>query len=98
MSPAADEVYEGTVRLVVETDGYAKEVISFVSELRQNPQLRLLRLVASQYRDGMDIWLGLREPLPLRSILSQIEGVAQVTTLDEPTDEGEHLLAVSLRN
>jgi CheY-like chemotaxis protein len=58
-------IYEGAVRLVVTTPGPVRNLISFVSELRQNPQFRLLRLVANQDKEGMDIWLGLREPLPL---------------------------------
>jgi DNA-binding response OmpR family regulator len=40
------EVYEGTIRLMVKTTGSIRRMISFVDELRQNPQFQLLRLVS----------------------------------------------------
>lgn len=90
--------YEGTVRLAVTTPGPARNLINFVSELRQNPQFRLLRLVASQDKEsGMDIWLGLREPLPLESVLMEVSGVAEVTVPSEASpEEKERLLSVTL--
>ena len=78
-------IYEGTVRLMVTTPGAVSGLLNFVGELRQNPGFRLLRLVANQNREGMDIWLGLREPLSLRTVLLEMEGVSQVTTPDDPT-------------
>jgi hypothetical protein len=92
-------IYEGVVRLVVTTPGPVRNLISFGSELRQNPQFRLLRLVANQDKEGMDIWLGLREPLPLESVLMGIPGVAEVTAPDEaPPEEKERLLRVTLQD
>jgi hypothetical protein len=76
-----------------------RNLISFVSELRQNPQFRLLRLVANQDKEGMDIWLGLREPLPLESVLLGLLGVAEVTASGETALEGkERLLRVTLHD
>jgi CheY-like chemotaxis protein len=96
--PVDRGVYEGTVRLVVITPGPVRNLISFVSELRQNPQFRLLRLVASQDKEGsMDIWLGLREPLPLETVLMGMPGVAEVTApADVSPEEKERLLRVAL--
>ena len=83
--------YEGTVRLMVTTPGKVSGLLAFVGELRQNPGFRLLRLVANQSREGMDIWLGLREPLLLRTVLLKIEGVSQVTAPAEPNSNDSEL-------
>ena len=92
-----DGVYEGTVRLMVTTPGAVSSLLAFVGELRQNPGFRLLRLVANQSREGMDIWLGLREPLSLRTILQGIEGVSRVTTPAVPdSNDGEPSIRVFL--
>ena len=71
------EVYEGTVRLNVELEGQVRLVVSFVTELRFNSHLRMLRLVANP-PESVDIWLALREPLKLKQILAQMEEVAEV--------------------
>ena len=83
---AGGGLYEGTVRLMVTSSGPVKNLLNFVGELRQNTQLRLLRLVASQRSESMDIWLGLREPLHLIQILEDIPGVSQVTALPDSGD------------
>ena len=67
--------FEGTVRLNVEAPGCIKEIVHFVRELRQKPELRLLRLVGNN-KEGVDIWLGLREPLRIKMILPKIDGVS----------------------
>jgi DNA-binding response OmpR family regulator len=84
-----DAFYEGTVRLTVTTLGAVSHLINFVSELRQNSRFRLLRLVANQHKEGMDIWLGLREPLLLRSALGEVKGVSEVTVSPEVPSENE---------
>ena len=91
------EQYEGTVRLIVSSSGPVKNLLSFVGELRQNTQLRLLRLVANQRSESMDIWLGLREPLQLITILGEIPGVSQVDALpDQGGDEEERRVTVAV--
>jgi hypothetical protein len=91
-----EEVYEGTVRLNVEANGCIRQVVRFVRELRQKPQVRLLRLVGNN-REGVDIWLGLREPLRLRKMLPEIEGVSiMATSLMQPSAGRERLLYVRL--
>lgn len=100
-SPADDEVYdqdlyEGTVRISIEADACISRVVQFVRELRQKPQFRLLRLVGNK-KSGVNIWLGLREPLDLKKILPQIEGVTRVRTLSATAPDGkERLIAVQL--
>ena len=92
-----NELYEGTVRLIVTSSGPVKNLLSFVGELRQNTQLRLLRLVANQRSESMDIWLGLREPLQLITILGEIPGVSQVAALpNSGGDEGERRVTVAV--
>ncbi|MDA1219919.1 MAG: response regulator transcription factor [Chloroflexi bacterium] len=86
--------YEGTVRLAITTLGPVRNLINFVSELRQNSQFRLLRLVANPHTEGMDIWLGLREPLPLVNILTGISGVHAVGPRDSPDAENEEQLLI----
>lgn len=89
-------VFEGTVRLNVEANGCIREIVHFVRELRQKPQLRLLRLVGNN-RDGVDIWLGLREPLRLKSILPELQGITIVTKpLPHIGSPDERLLSVRL--
>ena len=70
------ELYEGTVRLVVETTGCIRSMIHFVDELRQNSEFHLLRLIANQRREGMDILLRLREPIRLKPTLLQMTDVS----------------------
>jgi len=94
------EVYEGTVRLVVEAGGSIRNMIRFVDELRQNSQFHLLRLVANQHGDGkegMDILLRLREPILLKQALRQFVEVSAVEEPAKPSPEGdEHSLLVYL--
>ena len=91
------ELYEGTVRLRVTSSGPVKNLLAFVGELRQDTQLRLLRLVASQRSESMDIWLGLREPLHLITILGDIPGVSRVAALPDPgEDEKERRVTVAI--
>ncbi len=89
-------VFEGTVRLNVEAPGCVREIVQFVRELRQKPQLRLLRLVGNN-REGVDIWLGLREPLKLGTILPEMRGVTIVSkSLEHVGGADERLLSVRL--
>ena len=71
------EEYQGAVRLRVKVTESIREVIWFVNTLRQKYHIRLLELVGT-VKDGVDIRLALRRPLPLLEILRQIEGVTKV--------------------
>ena len=95
--PVDEDLYEGTVRLVIVTAGYIRAMIHFVDELRNNQHFHLQRLVANQRREGMDIWLRLREPVTLKSILLEMEGVSGVTAPDAiDPDSSERQLQVLL--
>ena len=91
------DIYEGTVKLEVRTTGTVRGMIQFVDELRQSEDFHLLRLVADQNKEGMDIWLRLRGPVELKSTLLTLDAVCDV---EIPTDSGsggsEPLLRVSL--
>ncbi|NQW23960.1 MAG: response regulator [SAR202 cluster bacterium] len=80
---AKTEIYEGNVKLVVETKGAIKNMVEFVDTLRENPQFHLLRMVSNAKRDGMDVWLRLREPNPLRTTLLAARGVKKVEAVDQ---------------
>ncbi len=77
----SSEVFEGSVRLNVEANGSIRQMIRFVDRLCQNPHFRLLRLVGNNHqKEGMNIWLGLREPLCLKALLLDMEGVCHVAS------------------
>ena len=91
------DVYEGTVKLEVQTTGSIRGMIQFVDELRQSEDFHLLRLVADQNKEGMDIWLRLRGPVELKPTLLQLDGVSDVEIPDGTNSgESEPLLRVSL--
>ena len=71
------EVFEGTVRLDVEIAGHIRLAINFVSKLRHDARLRLLRLVGDPPND-MGVWLGLREPVRIKQMLEGMEEVSHV--------------------
>jgi len=77
--------YEGAVKLEVETNGAVKELVRFVETLRENPQIHLIRLVSNQKKSGMNVWLRLRSPTPLRATLLAAAGVSEVAAA-EPSE------------
>ena len=80
------DIYEGSVRLKVEAEGDVQQVVSFVQELRNKSQLRVLRLVSNTQKD-LDILLGLREPTRLKDVLGEIAAVTQTTPMGEDNDQ-----------
>lgn len=62
-------LYEGTVRLQVYPGGSMQRVLRFVDEMGKRPQFRVLRMSGNPQREGAEIDLGLREPLPLLELL-----------------------------
>ena len=92
-----EEIYQGIVRLIVDANGRTERMLQFVDELGRNPQFRLLRLVGNYRNKGMDVWLGLREPLYLKTLLLETDGVSRVTDPVEHQPEGdERALEVAL--
>jgi hypothetical protein len=83
-SAEGEELYEGTVRLLVRSEGTMGLIVNFVQQLRERQEFRLLRMENS--RDGVtNIWLALREPVPLRDALYEMDGVSEVS-LTEGSD------------
>tara|TARA_B100000315_G_scaffold255341_1_gene298476 strand:- start:1802 stop:2737 length:936 start_codon:yes stop_codon:yes gene_type:complete len=76
--PVEAELYEGAVRLDVGIEGGIWRVANFVTELRGNTQLRVLRLLSNPPKN-VESWLSLREPIPLEEMLGQMEEVSQVS-------------------
>ena len=76
--PTEGDLYEGTVRLSVKVNESVRRVLHFVDELCQKPQVRLLRLVGN-HNEGLELWVGLREPLPLQQLLGSMRGVDHVS-------------------
>ena len=82
-----DEVYEGTVRLDVDSEGGILQLVHFVRQLGELPQVRLLRLVGNH--QVMEILLSLREPLTLKDTLAQIRAVTAPSACDLQGDTGK---------
>ena len=72
------QLYEGNVRLIVVPQGNMGLVVNFTQQVRNYPELRILRL-ADNGADYVDIWLALRQPIPLSDILGEMAGVAEVS-------------------
>lgn len=91
------ENFEGTVKLVVTTTGTIKEMIGFVDAVRANHQIRILRMVSNPKRGGVDVWLRLRAPIPLRTTIQSMTGVSKVEPGDRTESEPDtSVLKVSL--
>ncbi len=84
-SSKESEIFQGTVQLVVTSAGVVGGLLNFVGELRQDPRLRMYRLIADKDQVGMGIWLGLRQPLPLKTVLL---GVGTMPLLEAWSDPG----------
>ena len=78
VAPVNHVNYEGPVKLNVTTTGSIKSMIKFVEALRANRQIHLLRMVSTPRRDGMEVWLRLRSPNPLKTTLLAAPGVTSV--------------------
>ncbi len=75
--PGDGEIYEGTVRLNIRAKGMGT-VVHFTQELDDRPEFRILRL-ANNDMGGVEIVVGLRQPVPLRQMLLEMTGVADVS-------------------
>lgn len=85
-SQRGEEHYEGTVRLRVWAEGNLSLLVSFVQQVYRSPDLRLLRMVNSA--GGLvEMWLGIRQPIPLRIMLAGMEGVANISPRPSRNDE-----------
>ena len=80
-SPLAEdqELHEGSVRLKLHVEeGGMELVLDFARQIRNNPDTRILRMV-NEPGGSVHIWMALRQPVSLRQMLSEVEGVASVS-------------------
>ena len=95
------DVYEGTVRLRVESKGNIPVMVSFVASLRHNPMIRVLRLVSNPPKEA-NIWLALREPVALSTMLGEMEEVSGASLAARPdvgaSDDEPAVLEVQLNS
>ena len=92
-----DEEYEGDVLLNIKViDGGMGLVVSFVQQLREREEFRVPRMENND-QGGVDLALKLREPLALRKVLAEMDGVAQVTQTAGGAGIDEPVLAVILQ-
>lgn len=90
------QVYQGKVRLSVRSPSSAAYVMQFVRQVSAMPELRLLRLAATR-KEGLEMLVGLREPLPLEERLSQMPRVAAAKSIPgHDAASQEPLIEVSL--
>jgi len=80
-----DELYGGTVKLRVVAEGDPQDLPGLIAELRRKPQLQTLEVVSASIREA-DILMTLYEPLPLVSMLGEINGVSSVSPAEVPDD------------
>ena len=69
LDPNEPELFEGTVRLHVYPGGSMQRVLRFIEDIGKRPQFRVLRMSGNPQREGAEIDLGLREPMPLLAAL-----------------------------
>jgi hypothetical protein len=93
--PPGEELVEGNVRLNVTAAGDLRKMFQFVHELRQNSQLRVLRLARGAHQD-IAIWLGLREQVPLKRLISEMNCVSEVTVQDGKNSASERTFDIAL--
>jgi hypothetical protein len=70
-----DMTYDGTVRLRIEAHEDVRKVVEFLNGLWQEPHFRVLRVIGAQAKGDVEVWLELRQPLPLEQTLAQMTGV-----------------------
>ena len=91
------ELYEGTVTLALEPMKAIGQVVEFIRALCLHPEIRLAKM-SSTPKDGVAIWLALRQPVRLEEILPTIEGVSGITTSADTAETGQHrTLTVQLK-
>ncbi len=75
-----DVATRSTVNL--EISGTVRQILSFAEQVRQDGRFRLFRLVANESR-GMELQIGLREPVCLLDVLQGMKDAGQVLLLDD---------------
>lgn len=81
------ECYEGRFVLHLQSEGYIGLLLDYIRELRASPHFQFLRFLTDPSL-GVDIWLDLREPLPLPQVLMEMENVVGV--IPDPSNGGPY--------
>ena len=92
---AEEALFEGTVHFDVNVEGNMGLVVSFMKTLRESTELRLLRL-SNRPEGGVNIPLGLREPVRLRQMLPNMDGVVDAAEAGNGASRDGPVLAVTL--
>ena len=87
-----DEPFEGTVQIEVHADGSMGKVLNFMQQIGEKSEIRVLKM-ANNRDGGVDVSLALRQPIPLRRVLGEVDGVADVST----PEDGDVAIAVTLQ-
>ncbi len=74
---ADSPMYEGVVRLQVRSSGCTCQSTQFVRAVSRMPELRVMRLVGTA-GTGLELLVGLRQPLQLERVLMEMDRVASV--------------------
>lgn len=94
--PAQEHLYEGAVQVRIQANGDVRSVVHFVRALCQRTEVRLVRLVSDRFGGSTNLWLALREPLPLLTLIRQIAGVSLAYPLSGDAAEQGSCLEVCL--
>ena len=81
------ECYEGRFVLHLQSEGYIGLLLDYIRALRASPHFQFFRFLTDPSL-GVDVWLGLREPLPLAQVLLEMETVANV--IPDPSNGGAY--------
>jgi|GEM_PF-6419363 len=79
-----EDLYQGVVKLTLNSHSMPRQMVNFVAELCQNPALRLLRMEGNGAEKAPDVWLALREPMDLKKVL---KGMKEVDLVDASSGE-----------
>jgi len=91
------DLFEGTVKLVVLADQRVRTMVKFIDQLRQHPEFRLLLMESTQRGDSVNIILGLREPIAVGDVLMAMDGVSGVEiSAGADVESSEPVLQVTL--
>ena len=90
-----DTVYQGSVKVSVESHGMVKEMMRFLNQVSDHPDLHVRQVLGSY--GTVTVWLALRAPLRLRQILLDMDMVTGVTPRRSSAAKGsEYLLDLEL--
>lgn len=79
----AEGMYQGAVRLTIEAGAPLQQLARFLDSLWRDPRIRPLRVVGNE-REEVDVWVELRQPLDLETMVGEMSMVEEVCAMREP--------------